>query len=232
MAVILNKRPSQIDTANDKNGNVVNFFRVLRDRPDELISKLLLTPIAREEYNNCWVGSQPEYWKDIDDVERARRFFVRTRQSFCGLGSQRKNKGWHLVKTISRSHAPETVSKWHNAIDKLGPIIDRLQDIQIDNQDFRQLIPKLDFKGAFFYQDPPYTEESRASKNDYDFDFKNNDHYELAEINQTLEGKVMISGYDCKMYRDLYRHWNMVELPVKCNNLRSTPVKECIWMNY
>ena len=226
MAVTLNKPFSQIDTANDINSEVVNFFKVLRTQPTELIAQLELTPVSREEYNNSW------YKEQLSDLEKARRFYVRTRQSFYGLGSQRQNKGWHCTKTISRANRSETVSKWNHSLEKLEPLIEKLRNIQIENRDFRELIPKLDFEGAFFYCDPPYPEACRSSKNDYRYDFTDQDHQELASLLHQCKGKVMISSYDCQLMRDLYPHWRMEEFPIKKNNIRSTAVQECIWMNY
>lgn len=49
-AVLLNREPSPVETYNDIDGEVVNFFRVLRDRTDELIKAIALTPFSREEF--------------------------------------------------------------------------------------------------------------------------------------------------------------------------------------
>lgn len=226
LAVSLNKQPSKIDTANDINGDVVNFFKVLRENPEELISSLLLTPIAREEFNASW---------DMDgcsELEKARKFYVRIRQSFCGMGAQRKNKGWHMVKTKSRANLGETISKWHGGIEKLYPVIDRLTHIQIENKDFRTLIPSLDFKDAFFYCDPPYPRDVRSSYNDYKFEFSKKDHEELAELLKNIKGLAMVSGYDGPTMKKLYGDWYIHKFPVKYNNIRSSQVQECIWMNY
>ncbi len=226
MAVTLNKKRSQIETVNDINGDVVNFFRVLRERPYELYTQLFLTPISREEFNNSWE------MENITEMERARRFYVRIRQSFYSMGAQKQSKGWHLVKTQSRSNMAETISKWRNSIDKLFPVIDRLTSVQIENRHFRDLIPVLDFKDAFFYEDPPYPLEVRKSSNDYKFEFTDQDHEELAEINHSCKGKVMISSYDGPMMQSLYKDWYFIKLPVKLNNIRKSPVQECVWMNY
>ncbi len=52
-AVLFAKPPSHTEIVNDLDGEVVNFFRVLRDRYDELERACLLTPYAREEYDAC-----------------------------------------------------------------------------------------------------------------------------------------------------------------------------------
>jgi len=51
-SVLLQKPRSPLETYNDLDGNVVNFFRVLRDQPDELIRKIRLTPWARGRSTN------------------------------------------------------------------------------------------------------------------------------------------------------------------------------------
>lgn len=225
MVVTLNKPLSNIDTANDINGEVVNFFKVLREKPEELLSMIYLTPVSRQEYNESW---------NIDncsDVERARRYYTRIRQSFYGLGAQRKNKGWHLTKKNSRSHVSEVVSKWLNGVEKLLPIIDRIKYIQIENRDFRELLPLIDDESVFFYCDPPYPRESRVSFNDYRFDFADQDHRDLSEILHTIKGKAMISGYECKTMNELYKDWTMVRLG-EFYTISGKKGKECIWMNY
>ena len=228
MAVTLNKPPSKIDTANDINSEVVTFFRVLRDNPKELIEQLALTPVSREEYNAAFYDSK----KKCTDIEKARRFYVRVRQSFYGLGAQRKNKGWHCVTRNSRASVAETVSKWGNGIDKLWLVVTKLGRIQIENKHFRDLIPAVDFEKAFFYCDPPYPVESRGSQNDYKHEFTNKDHEELANMLHEIKGMAMISSYDCPLMRKIYPDWRLVKFPIKKNNLANKPRQECIWMNY
>jgi hypothetical protein len=53
MAVSFNKPVSLIDTANDLDGNVCNFFKVQRDCANELIAALQLPPVDRPEYEDC-----------------------------------------------------------------------------------------------------------------------------------------------------------------------------------
>ncbi len=228
MAITLNKPPSKIDTANDLNKDVINFFRVLREQPEELITLLELTPVARDEYKEAF------YTQDdpAEPIEKARRFFVRARQSFYGLGAQRQNKGWHLTVKNSRSNVAETISKWNNAIDKLWWLIEPLRRIQIENTDYKKIITKIDYPEAFFYLDPPYPAESRSSGKDYKHDFTDDQHRELAELAHGIKGKAMISGYECPLMEELYGDWKFVPLTQKMNGIRTKKVKECIWMNY
>lgn len=49
-SVLLRKSPAKIEVYNDLNGGVVNFFRVLRERPADLIAAIELTPYSRKEF--------------------------------------------------------------------------------------------------------------------------------------------------------------------------------------
>ncbi|MBC5840777.1 DNA adenine methylase [Flavobacterium sp. F-380] len=226
LAVSLNYRKECIKTANEINSEVTNFFQVLRDHEPELIRLLLLTPCSNLEYDNCWL-------KTDDHIENARRFYVRVRQSFFGLGCSRKNKGWHFAKQNGDTRGGETVSKWFNALEKLHEVAEVLRNnFQITNCDYKDILDKADFPKAFFYLDPPYSKRSRKSYNDYAFEFSDEDHFELASKLAEIKGKAMISGYDCSLMNDLYKDWRKVKFPIKKNNIRSGEVQEVIWMNY
>lgn len=224
--VSLNYKGNVVRTANEINEEITNFFMVLRDHEDLLIHKLKLTPCSLLEYERCWDI-------DADEIERARRFYVRVRQSFFGLGAQRKNKGWHLAKTKNNAHGGEAVSRWNNGIDKLYDVADIIRSkFQITNLDYATCIDKIDFEGAFFYADPPYPKEARASYNDYKFEFTDDQHIDLAHRLHNIKGKAMISSYNSDLYNKLYSDWNKVEFPIKKNNRRSREVQEVIWFNY
>jgi DNA adenine methylase len=227
-AVSLNYEANVIKTANEINSNITNFFEVLRDNEMELIKKLELTPCSKEEYNRCW-----EYNLTGDKIEAARRLYVRLRQSFFSLGSARKNKGWHMAKSHVNCNGGETVSKWNNAIPKLHQVAQELRrNIQITNYDFSECIDRIDFSGAFFYCDPPYPYETRASKDDYLFEFSTQQHEKLAEKLHSIKGMAMVSSYESDLYEKLYSDWTKVEFPTKKNNIRSGEVKEVVWINY
>lgn len=226
MVVSLNYKGRVIKTANEINADITNFFAVLRDNEPELTRLLLLTPCSEQEYNNSWEPSE-------DKIEQARRFYVRIRQSFFGLGAQRQNKGWHMAKKHVNAQGGETVSRWNNAIEKLHEVAEVIRsNFQITNLDYSDCISKIDFPGAFFYVDPPYPLECRASSNDYKFEFSEEQHRELARRLHTIEGKAMISSYDCPLMQELYGDWEMIKFPKKKNNIRSSEVQEVIWINY
>lgn len=233
MVVSLNYPGRVIRTANEINGEVTNFFCQLRDHEEELVRALRLTPYSEAEYTRCW-GSEDA----PSDLERARRFYVRVRQSFFGLGAQKKNKGWYCA--VQNRDMP---TMWSNSLEKLHAVAEKIRtNIQITNGTYAVCIDKLDFPGAFFYADPPYPLECRGSHDkgqDYTFDFTDDDHRRLAERLHRIEGKAMVSGYDCPLMQELYGDWRIVRFPIKRNNIRSSIVngsgaimQECVWCNY
>lgn len=227
-ALSLNYKPNRplVRTINELNGDVTNFFEVLRDQHEILIEKLLLTPASEQEYLNAWEYSE-------DDVERARRFYVRARQSFFGLGAQRKNKGWHMAKSKANANGGETVSRWNNSIPKLMQIAEMIAtNFQILNDDFKNALERLDSKEAFIYCDPPYLLESRVSSKDYKHEFDRDQHIDLGKMLNQIKGRAMISSYDNDLYKEIYSEWTMIKLPKKMNGIRSKEQQECIWFNY
>lgn len=215
-----------IKTANELNADITNFFEVLRNDEAKLIRLLLLTPCSEQEYINCWIQSN-------DKIEQARRFYVRVRQSFFGLGAQQKNKGFHLAKSKVNATGGETVSRWNNALTKLHEVAEAIRtNFQIINLSYEKAINKLDFTKAFFYCDPPYPLEVRSSQNDYKFEFSTNDHIDLADKLHNIQGMAMVSSYDSQFYNELYSDWRKIVFNVKKNNIRSGEVQEVIWMNY
>jgi len=79
-AVLLNREPASVETYNDIDGEVSNFFKVLRDENDQLIKAIGLTPFSREEF-----AKSLEFDPNLTALERARRFYVRARQVRTGL---------------------------------------------------------------------------------------------------------------------------------------------------
>ena len=59
-AIFFNKKPARIETINDLSEEVYNYFKVLREKPDELIHLLSLTPYGRKEYDTCFETSADE----------------------------------------------------------------------------------------------------------------------------------------------------------------------------
>jgi DNA adenine methylase len=227
-AVLLNRRPSPVETYNDIDGEVVNFFRVLRDQTEDLLKAIALTPFSREEFATAVFRSTEE----LPNLERARRFFVRARQVRTGLAQTASIGRWANCKKTSRAGMAGVVSRWLGSVEGLAEIAERLLRVQIENRPAIDFILLYDSEDTLFYCDPPYPHETRGDVKAYKYEMTEDEHSELARVLKSIKGKVAISGYRCDLMDELYKDWRCVEASTKnCHSVKK-PRKEALWMNY
>ena len=228
-AVLLNRDPSDVETYNDIDGEVVNFFKVLRDNKKELIYKIGMTPFSREEFK---IAIETPDNADISKIERARRFFIRARQVRTGLAQTATIGRWANCLNTSRAGMAGAVSRWLGSVEGLEFIASRLLRVQIENDDALNVIKRYDSKDTFFYCDPPYPHCSRGDKNAYKYEYTDYSHINLANILNKIKGKTAISGYRCDILDELYKDWNMhVAKTKKALSIKSDRT-EILWTNY
>jgi DNA adenine methylase len=227
-AVLLNRYPSPLETYNDIDGEVVNFFRVLRESKDALIQAIGLTPFSREElYLAVSTNGQP-----LPDLERARRFYVRARQARTGLAQTASLGRWANCKDTSRAGMAGAVSRWLGCVDMLPQIALRLLRVQIENRPATEIITLYGGVDTLFYCDPPYVHSTRGDAKAYRFEMDDKAHTELAAVLKRTKGKVAISGYRCDLMDALYKGWRRVDAPAKkCHSIKKVR-REALWMNY
>lgn len=226
-AVIINRRPAPVETYNDIDSEVVNFFRVLRDPADgkQLIRAIALTPFSREELVRALELAG-------DPLERARRFFVRARQTRTGLAQTSSEGRWAHCLLTSRAGMAGAVSRWLGSVEGLSEIVQRLQRIQIENAPALEVIERYDSVDTLFYIDPPYVHDARGDSKAYGVEMSNDDHRELAEMLLGIEGRAAVSGYRTALYDDLYESWRRVDAdPKTCHSVRQLR-QESLWLNY
>jgi DNA adenine methylase len=198
-SVLLQKPRSLLETYNDLDGNVVNFFRVLRDEPDRLIAGIQLTPWAREEYELALRTCE-------DPVEAARRFFMVSWMSLNA--STTRNQSTNIAWIRQAIHArracrPEILHRKGN-LDALAQVAGRLIAVQIEHTDWRAVVDKHDESEALFYFDPPYVASTRTEDSRYIYEWTDAQHVEAAALLRQCQGYVIVSGYACPLYAELY----------------------------
>jgi len=227
-AVLLNRTPAPVETYNDIDGEIVNFFRVLRNEKDRLIEMIGLTPFSREEF----FKSVSEDEGRLSNLERARRFFVRARQVRTGLAQTASLGRWANCKKTSRAGMSGVVSRWLGSIAVLPGIVERLLRVQIENRPALEVIQLYDDADTLFYCDPPYPHESRGDSKAYSFEMNNDEHRRLASQLSRINGKAAVSGYRCDLMDTLYRGWRCHEAPrKKCHSIKKER-QEALWTNY
>lgn len=230
-AVLLNKYLSPIETYNDIDGEVVNFFRVLRDSTNELIKNIALTPFSREEYFFSIENKKDEA---LSSVEKARIFYIRARQTRTALAQTASIGRWANCKQTSRSGMSGAVSRWLGGVDALEDIAHRLLRVQIENRPAIDIIKLYDNRETLFYCDPPYLHATRGDSKAYGFEMTENEHEELAAVLNNCQGMVAISGYDHELMDKFFKSpkWYKVFGPEKTIHSTKDKRREVLWLNY
>lgn len=225
-AVFFNKMPVDYETINDRDSLVVNFFKVCRDRPEELARAVNLTPFSREEFFSIQeAAAGQEIQLTGDEVEDARRFLVRCCQGFGSKLSDRV--GW---KNTKQAKGPRNPLIWSRLPDAIVEAAERLKNAQIENVDAIQLIKDYRDPDCLIYADPPYLGEVRKGKRMYRVEMmKAEAHVELLDALILHPGPVILSGYDNQLYNDKLRGWRK-ETHIGRSNAGGTRY-ETLWIN-
>jgi DNA adenine methylase len=235
-AVLFAKRPSKTEILNDLDGNVVTYFRVLREQAPALIRALTYTPYARDEFDAADLDEP-----DLPDLERARRFFVRV------LGSMSHSTRATGFAIAAQSQpglgGADHGHKFVSVVDRLDACAQRLRPVIIEHKPAVQVIARFGADPhAALYVDPPYLADVRSLKTkrrggDYHVEYHSDDeHRELAEVLHSARAAVLLSGYASPLYEALYGDWARLERDVDVSLSHGTdrPMKratEVIWSN-
>lgn len=221
-SVLLQKSPSAIETYNDLSGDVVNFFKIVRERPEELAYAIEWTPWARSEYEQAKASYEG------DDLERARRFWIYQMMSVGADPGKGSNSGMRIENKVVKERWERLDRK--QVVDGIFATAKRLRTVQIESRPMNELLMRLDSRIALFYIDPPYVSGTRTHGKDmYGVEWSDSDHAEFIEIVQNLEGFCIISGYACELYEPLERAGWHREDKKALNNSGDTRT-ESLWL--
>lgn len=219
-AVFFNKPKAKIETVNDLDGNVVNYFHVIREHPAELARLLSLTPFSRDEYEQAFLDNPND-----SDIERARKFAVR-----CWMGFSCGNRYKNGFRSSQQRNSPRTTKIWRDLPEIIQLAADRLLDAQIENLPAIELIQRYNTPDVLLYVDPPYLGSTRKKYLYPNEMMEEKEHRALLELLVKHPGKIIISGYDCPLYNEILKGWhkefhnNQVE--------QGITRMETLWMNY
>lgn len=223
-AVLFSKQPSHTEVINDLDGEIVNFFRVLRDQTQELIDALRFTPYSREEYRSIVNG----YKSGEEPVERARQFCVRASMSFNGVAT-----GQRGFSTSDSSH-PAKALTFARRVERMADMAERLRNVEIENIDAIKLIDRWDKPSVTLYCDPPYSYGERVSAKGYECDTTDQLHQDLVDRLLEFHGQVVLSGYANELYdsRLVGPQWRRLEREVQLNSSNASGTKrvEVLWV--
>ena len=224
-SVLLRKPRSYAEVYNDLEGEVVEFFRVLRDEVQaaELRRLLELTPFARDEFRLAYEATECR-------VETARRLVIR---SFMGFGSD----GWRAEQSTGfRCTTTRTgttpAHDWAGYPAAAAALTARLRGVVIENREAVACMAQHDGPETLHYVDPPYVHETRSRDHrdhGYRHELTDSDHARLLTFLGELAGMVIVSGYPHPSYDIALTGWRRVEKKTFADGARAR--LEVLWIN-
>lgn len=195
--MLLAKKPAKVETYNDLDSSLVNFFRVLRDAKkfEKLVHMLTYTPYSRELYEEnleALTSENPGADFEGREIEWACAFYVGSRMALSGVIG---NDWGYAIKDISQPDA------FARSVDILKRFAARLKHVQVEHRDARHVIRTHDGRNLLMYCDPPYPNDSRRA-GEYTCEMSNEDHEELLDILLASPAMILLSSYPSEMYMD------------------------------
>ncbi|WP_063045022.1 DNA adenine methylase [Nocardia pseudovaccinii] len=222
LSVLLAKPATRFETVNDLYQELMTFWKVLRDNPTELARVCALTPHSRAEY-----AAAADI--DGDDVEVARRVWVRLSQSRSGLLGKKTGWRFYIDPAGSSSSMPDYLSGY---VQRFAAVADRLHDVSLE---CRPALKVIDAYGRIpevcLYVDPPYLGSTRNGTNYAHEMASDAEHSELLESLLRCRASVVLSGYASELYDTALADWVRVEIPAFNGNAASGKRTEIVWSN-
>ena len=199
-SVFFTKPVSPHEVINDSNSALVGFFRVLRDRTDELCWALEATPWSREEYAHSDQATG-------DPLEDARRFVVRVWQAHAS--DLAKKTGWKNRGSQQRARGMSV--RWQRVPTEVAQLACRLKDAEIENRPALDVMGRFSNEDCLIYADPPYLPSTRTQKM-YAQEMTEHDHLAMLAVLQAHDGPAVLSGYDNDIYNAALPDWEQVSV--------------------
>jgi DNA adenine methylase len=224
LAVFFNKKPSKVECINDTNGELINFYKVIKHNFNELKYLLEETLHSRLQYKEAReIYDNPD---NYDNIKRAWAVWVLCNEGYGG----KIGYGWGFEK---KEHKTTTTIK--NKITNFSnEYAERLKNTQIECNDALTVIKNFDTEETFFYIDPPYINADQGHYKGY----TKNDYTNLLEILTTIKGKFLLSSYPNEILVEYTRKnkWNKLDINkflCMSTNLKETRTKtETLVFNY
>jgi DNA adenine methylase len=164
---------------NDKDDLVYNFFKVLKEKPKELMRELVFMPFSRKLHRDLQDALETEEYRNMNDVEKAALFFYLQIVSYSGT----INKGFRVIKEAKKEHSRSYLRK----ISSLSEMAKRWVDVVLENRDFREILTLYDSPNTVFYCDPPY-----LFRDFYRLKFTHRDMKALLDMLMKIRGKFVL----------------------------------------
>ncbi|WP_126248016.1 DNA adenine methylase [Chitinophaga rhizosphaerae] len=212
-AVFWYKRPSEVEVLNDANGELMNFYQVVKQNYNGLMAQIDATLHHRRQHIHAWViYLNPELFSP---AQRAWAIWVLATQSFAARldGSW----GFDLAANV-------TTNKIFNSRDEFTRLYAaRLEKVQLESKDALYIIRSRDTEKSFFYCDPPYYNSDMGHYKGY----SKRDFFALLKTLSEIRGKFLLSSYPSQVLSAFVKRydWNQqsIEQTVSVNAKSGNP---------
>lgn len=214
--ILLTKEKSVGEIFNDKNEELVNFFRFVKHRPAELAERAKHWIHSRTLWNEIRFAEK----KPFDEVERAFMFWTRIQDSFGarGMNFAMTRDG---VKSVSNSRR------------FLDEVAERLRNATIECSSFDKCLQQYDSPETFFYLDPPYPNTTGGSSN---YDNLSSDEWKnFRAMLGKIKGKFLLSCNDDPEVIKMFSGFNIKFIDVRvtlAKNNNNAKRREILVSNY
>jgi DNA adenine methylase len=212
--VILSKPPVKVEIYNDIDMDLVNLFRVVRDKEKsrELFRRAKWVLHSRAEFFEMREMWRTRAWED--DIQHALCFAFYMSAGRCGKRSGMSFK-------MNKSDSATAPASWQAFLKRIVAVWNRLSHTIIEALHYKELIEKYDTPETFFYLDPPYIK----SDNYYCVNWKTKDHMELAATLKNIKGRFALSYYDGDFVRSLYPWCSFATKDVQVSSFQESDTK-------
>ncbi len=191
--VLFGKQPSPVEVLNDRDEELTTFFRVVKERPEELISTFEWELVSRTEFERLATLNPSQ----LTEVQRAHRFYYLI---MAGWGGE-LNYPRFQTSISDGGHGNRLIGALNSLRQRLEPIHERLRTVIIENLDWADCLERYDRVGTVMYLDPPYP----GNKCNYAHNMRDwKDHQALAARLGTARCKWVLSSYDSPEIHQLF----------------------------
>jgi DNA adenine methylase len=224
---LFGKAPSDVEVINDIDEDLINFFRVIKKKPEEFMASFEWELVSRAEFNRL-AKLNP---KTLDDIERAHRFYYLI---MAGWGGE-LNYPRFSTSITDGGHGNRLIGALKFLRERIEPVYDRLKKVVIENLSWEECFERYNREQTFMYIDPPYPD----NKCNYAHNMRSwDEHVLLAEKLKSAKCKWALSSYDNEDIRTLYDGFNILPLQaysgmrVKKNDTKRIMNMEVLITNY
>jgi DNA adenine methylase len=194
--VLFGKEPSKVEVYNDLDGELTNFFRVIKSCHRAFVQSFDWVLVSRKLFYEFLATNLDE----LDEIQRAVRFYYVIKTSFGGKWDK-PSFGYSKAQpsSLNVERLYETISAVHN----------RLRRVYIEEGTFHEVVRRYDGEETCFFLDPPYFGTAG-----YAHKMAVDDYTELEETLRGIQGRFLLTINDHEAMRMMFRNYRIEEVSV------------------